>query len=61
MKKLLIITLMLQSGYISGQNWNLLGPADIHTNDVLFNAGSMAYTLICTDSGVCLNNGTGYS
>lgn len=42
-------------------NWIPFGPSGVHANDVLFNAGDHGYSVICTDSGICVNNGAGYS
>ena len=42
-------------------NWIPIGPSGIHANDILFDAGSNGYSVICTDSGVCVNNGPSYT
>jgi len=44
-----------------GFNWTLYGPNGVHANDILFGAGNHNYTVICTDKGVCVNNGVGSS
>ena len=40
-----------------GINWTLYGPAGVHANNILFGAGNHNYTVICTNNGVCVNNG----
>jgi len=57
-----IFTLSFIAMYMTvfGFNWTIYGPTGIHANNILFGAGS-GYDVICTDNGVCVNNGAGYS
>ncbi|MBU1717519.1 MAG: T9SS type A sorting domain-containing protein [Bacteroidetes bacterium] len=59
MKTKITILFMLLSISVLGQNWTLYGPAGIHANNILFGAGNNYNTVICTDSGVCVDNGVG--
>ncbi|MBI9066407.1 MAG: T9SS type A sorting domain-containing protein [Salinivirgaceae bacterium] len=58
-----IFTLLLMTLYVTvfSFNWTTYGPTGIHANNILFGAGSDGYDVICTDSGVCVNNGVGAS
>lgn len=61
MKTIFTILLINLCVTVYGFNWILYGPQEIHSNNILFGAGNHAYSIICTNDGVCVNNGTGYS
>ncbi len=58
-----IFTSLLASLYVTvfGLNWTSYGPIGIHANSILFGAGSHGYDVICTNTGVCVNNGSAYT
>ena len=58
-----IFTLLFTTLYLTmfSINWLPFGPQGIHANNILFGAGDSAYTVICTNQGVCVNNGPGYT
>jgi len=61
MKTKLIFMLFLLPCLACGYNWNLFGPAGIKTYDILFNAGASGLNVISMESGICVNDGPGWS
>lgn len=44
---------------VFGYTWTLYGPSGIKANDICFNAGSEGYSVICTNTGICVADQTG--
>jgi hypothetical protein len=57
MKKLVIIIALFAPVLLSGYNWNLLGPSGIVANNICF----LRNTIICTNTGIYIDDGAGYS
>ena len=55
---LLFVTLYMS---VFSLNWMPFGPTGIHANNILFGAGIHYYSVVCTNDGVCVNNGPGYT
>jgi hypothetical protein len=61
MKTIFMLLFMTMYVTVFGFNWTLYGPTGIHANSILFSTGSHGYDVICTNNGICVNNGVGYS
>ncbi|MBI4646149.1 MAG: T9SS type A sorting domain-containing protein [Bacteroidia bacterium] len=56
MKTFLTIILGFLCIYLYAYNWTLYGPSGVHANNILFGAGSHSYSVICTNTGICVND-----
>lgn len=58
MKKLVVIFIVsLTPVLLSAYNWTSLGPPGIVANNICF----LRNTIICTNNGICINDGAGYT
>lgn len=55
-----IIFISLQVA-VFGYNWTITGLSGVHAQDIVFNIGTNDNTIICTDNGMCIDNGPGNS
>ena len=57
MKKLVVILAIFAPLMLSAYNWDLFGPPGIVANNVCFSRN----TIICTNTGICIDDGAAYS
>ncbi|MBU0765938.1 MAG: T9SS type A sorting domain-containing protein [Bacteroidetes bacterium] len=61
MKSIFVIAFSLVYLCCSAQNWTLYGPSGLHANNITFGAGVHNNDVICTNTGICINDGAGGS